>query len=310
MWSAMESAEPSVFVTSNKEGEERVAKSKRLYAYFMESLSLEYIIERNCNLTQIGGLLDSKGYGIAMAVSKYLLRKCNFLSGILLSVFSAQTRRIARTSARRCWSCRRKENCLSWKTNGGRNWMAEVLGWYILKRFNKLNGMTRQAAATRKWWTPAAAQQSWESIMLAACLWSCCVAACVQSLWVWPSSCGILRPSPLIRRYPRKCSFFFSSQYPLFRTIFQITPWEALRAELLFALDLRITTKPVNIAGSDRSGSKSSGADSEDGRSQRSSRKSSLAKSLASLKATPKASVSASLHTMIPASKDRDLNQI
>lgn len=71
MWSAMESAEPSVFVNSNKEGEERVAKSQRKYAYFMESLSLEYIIERNCDLTQIGGLLDSKGYGIAMAVSTY-----------------------------------------------------------------------------------------------------------------------------------------------------------------------------------------------------------------------------------------------
>lgn len=71
MWSAMESTEPSVFVKDNKEGEERVAKSKRLYAFFMESLSLEYIIERNCNLTQIGGLLDSKGYGIAMAVSMY-----------------------------------------------------------------------------------------------------------------------------------------------------------------------------------------------------------------------------------------------
>lgn len=71
MWSAMESAEPSVFVKTNKEGEERVAKSKRMYAYLMESVSIEYIVERNCNLTQVGGLLDSKGYGIAMPVSKF-----------------------------------------------------------------------------------------------------------------------------------------------------------------------------------------------------------------------------------------------
>lgn len=71
MWSAMESAEPSVFVTTNQEGEERVAKSKRLYAFLMESVSIEYIVERNCNVTQIGGLLDSKGYGIAMPVSKF-----------------------------------------------------------------------------------------------------------------------------------------------------------------------------------------------------------------------------------------------
>lgn len=67
----MESAEPSVFVETNQEGEERVAKSKRLYAFLMESSSIEYIVERNCNVTQIGGLLDSKGYGIAMPVSKF-----------------------------------------------------------------------------------------------------------------------------------------------------------------------------------------------------------------------------------------------
>ena len=41
-----------------------------MYAFLMESTSLEYITERYCDLTQIGGLLDSKGYGIAMPVSK------------------------------------------------------------------------------------------------------------------------------------------------------------------------------------------------------------------------------------------------
>ena len=37
----------------------------------MESASIEYIVERNCNLTQIGGLLDTKGYGIATKKSKF-----------------------------------------------------------------------------------------------------------------------------------------------------------------------------------------------------------------------------------------------
>ncbi|XP_061943148.1 glutamate receptor ionotropic, kainate 2-like isoform X5 [Apis cerana] len=36
------------------------------YAFLMESSSIEYIVERYCNVTQIGGLLDAKGYGIAM----------------------------------------------------------------------------------------------------------------------------------------------------------------------------------------------------------------------------------------------------
>lgn len=36
----------------------------------MESASIEYIIERQCNLTQINGLLDNKGYGIATKKGK------------------------------------------------------------------------------------------------------------------------------------------------------------------------------------------------------------------------------------------------
>lgn len=71
MWSFMESARPSVFTSSNTEGVERVVKGKGSYAFFMESTSIEYVIERNCELTQIGGMLDSKGYGIAMPPSNY-----------------------------------------------------------------------------------------------------------------------------------------------------------------------------------------------------------------------------------------------
>lgn len=70
MWSFMESARPSVFTKSNSDGVERVIKAKGNYAFLMESTSIEYVIERNCDLTQVGGLLDSKGYGIAMPPSK------------------------------------------------------------------------------------------------------------------------------------------------------------------------------------------------------------------------------------------------
>ena len=62
MWKFMSSRDDN-FVASNREGRERVSREN--YAFLMESASIEYIIERNCNLTQIGGLLDSKGYGIA-----------------------------------------------------------------------------------------------------------------------------------------------------------------------------------------------------------------------------------------------------
>lgn len=65
----MESSKPSVFVKNNDEGKDRVKKGD--YAFFMESTTLEYITERDCELAQVGGLLDSKGYGIALPLSEY-----------------------------------------------------------------------------------------------------------------------------------------------------------------------------------------------------------------------------------------------
>ena len=57
---------PKWLVSSNAAGRELVEKQDGKYAFFMESASIEYITERHCNLTQIGGLLDNKGYGIAI----------------------------------------------------------------------------------------------------------------------------------------------------------------------------------------------------------------------------------------------------
>ncbi|XP_034252798.1 glutamate receptor ionotropic, kainate 2-like isoform X1 [Thrips palmi] len=71
MWAAMEAARPSVFPKSNAEGVDRVLKSKRSYAYLMESSSIEYEVERHCELMQIGNHMDSKGYGIAMPMHSW-----------------------------------------------------------------------------------------------------------------------------------------------------------------------------------------------------------------------------------------------
>lgn len=51
-------------------GIDRVIKSKGEYAFLMESSQIEYFKQQNCNLTQVGGQLDSKGYGIALPFSK------------------------------------------------------------------------------------------------------------------------------------------------------------------------------------------------------------------------------------------------
>lgn len=76
MWTVMESARPSVFTESNQEGVERVLRGNGNYAFLMESTSIEYVTERHCTLTQVGGMLDSKGYGIATPPSKYGRVRC------------------------------------------------------------------------------------------------------------------------------------------------------------------------------------------------------------------------------------------
>ena len=60
----------NVFTKTNKEGVERVLREDGDYAFMMESTNVEYVIERQCQLTQIGGLLDSKGYGIGLPPSE------------------------------------------------------------------------------------------------------------------------------------------------------------------------------------------------------------------------------------------------
>ncbi|XP_022900361.2 glutamate receptor ionotropic, kainate 2-like [Onthophagus taurus] len=60
----MHSNEDDVMMKENSDGVDRA--ERELYAFFMESSSIEYEVQRRCNLTQIGGLLDEKGYGIAM----------------------------------------------------------------------------------------------------------------------------------------------------------------------------------------------------------------------------------------------------
>ena len=58
MWSFMDAHRPSVFVETKQKGVDRVKKGD--YAFLMESTSIEFLLERECELYQVGGLLDSK----------------------------------------------------------------------------------------------------------------------------------------------------------------------------------------------------------------------------------------------------------
>ena len=68
MWQSMQNSE-NIWTRNNSEGIQRIRQAAGKYAYLMESVSLEYIVRgplnKDCDLRQVGGLLDSKGYGIA-----------------------------------------------------------------------------------------------------------------------------------------------------------------------------------------------------------------------------------------------------
>uniref|UniRef100_A0A3B5ANJ4 Glutamate receptor n=1 Tax=Stegastes partitus TaxID=144197 RepID=A0A3B5ANJ4_9TELE len=70
MWAFMSSRKNTALVKNNREGIQRVLTTD--YALLMESTSIEYISQRNCNLTQIGGLIDSKGYGVGTPIESHV----------------------------------------------------------------------------------------------------------------------------------------------------------------------------------------------------------------------------------------------
>lgn len=61
-----------VMMKSNHDGVERVLSDTDEYAFLMESASIDYEVQRNCELRQVGNPLDSKGYGIVMRKSKHI----------------------------------------------------------------------------------------------------------------------------------------------------------------------------------------------------------------------------------------------
>ncbi|XP_068401837.1 glutamate receptor ionotropic, kainate 1 isoform X8 [Eschrichtius robustus] len=66
MWAFMSSRQQTALVKNSDEGIQRVLTTD--YALLMESTNIEYVMQRNCNLTQIGGLIDSKGYGVGTPI--------------------------------------------------------------------------------------------------------------------------------------------------------------------------------------------------------------------------------------------------
>lgn len=92
-----------VLVKSSEQGKAEVEKGN--YAFFMESTSIEYTIERNCNLTRIGSLLDSKGYGIAIA--KNSTRRRDYRTRLSEAILSLQESGMLEILKNRWWKEKR-----------------------------------------------------------------------------------------------------------------------------------------------------------------------------------------------------------
>lgn len=69
LWSNMNSNSKQVFVSKSEVGIEKVLQGN--YAFFMENTMIDYAVQRHCDLMQVGGLLDSKGYGIGMPIGSF-----------------------------------------------------------------------------------------------------------------------------------------------------------------------------------------------------------------------------------------------
>lgn len=63
MWQFM-SSQKGLLMNNTVEAIKRVKREE--YAFLLESTMNEYYTQRDCELMQVGGLLDSKGYGIGL----------------------------------------------------------------------------------------------------------------------------------------------------------------------------------------------------------------------------------------------------
>ena len=60
---------PENMMKGNEEGLKKAIAGN--YAFLMESSTINYMTQRNCEVVKVGGELDEKGYGIAMKKGKF-----------------------------------------------------------------------------------------------------------------------------------------------------------------------------------------------------------------------------------------------
>lgn len=107
MYEIMERANPPVWA-SIEEGERRVLQGD--YAYLSESSSIEYRVERNCDLMQVGNWLDSKGYGIGLP------KDSDLTDEVSREVIKLQEEQIIQSMYDKWWKQKKDVDCSGGKT--------------------------------------------------------------------------------------------------------------------------------------------------------------------------------------------------
>ena len=68
MWNVMKLNPKDLLIKSTADGIKKIKNEN--FALLCESKLIEYMIERDCELVQVGGLLDDKTYGLGTPNSK------------------------------------------------------------------------------------------------------------------------------------------------------------------------------------------------------------------------------------------------
>lgn len=102
---------PENMVTGNEEGVKKVLESNDQYAFFMESTAIEYEKEQHCELAQIGSLLDSKTYAIAMRKREW------YFDDLTAAILLLQEKGTLTALKRKWWKEKYSKNCQQDKKN-------------------------------------------------------------------------------------------------------------------------------------------------------------------------------------------------
>ncbi|XP_036340677.1 glutamate receptor ionotropic, kainate 1-like [Rhagoletis pomonella] len=127
-WNKMVAMKPDAFTSNNREGVDRVKRSRGRYAYLLETTTLQYYLNLNCELKQIGEPFNEKHYGIAVPLNAPF--RSNLSVGILKLSEKGELYKMKRK-----WFTTNETNCdvdLDEDADNGQYTMESVGGLFIV----------------------------------------------------------------------------------------------------------------------------------------------------------------------------------